>query len=128
MQYGEVRYYLRLRVHDEIRTLAMVSLYGPPDSRLLEISMDTVWSCQPGGDESLTLIDVQLIEAVVAMVPHPEPIAPREGLVDTRGRFCVVEKPGLEVAVLGGIEESMGDTDEMEETVMGGSEYSQVVA
>ena len=111
MEYAEVRYYMRLRVGDEIRTLAMISLYHPPDRALLELSSETMWSCTSGGDETLRLVEVKCIEAVVAMVPHPEPIIPREGLIDTRGRFCVVEKPGLEVAQLGGVEESIDDED-----------------
>lgn len=87
-------------------------MFGPPDPRLREISSDTMLSCRPGGDDSLRLVDVRSIEAVVAMVPHPEPIVPHDGLIDTRGRLCVVEKPGLEVAQLGGIEEAIENEDD----------------
>jgi len=44
----------------------------------------------------MKVIDVKTIRAVIAMVPHkpfPE---------DTRQRYFVVEKPGLDVAYLGG--------------------------
>ncbi len=111
VSYGEVRFYLHLRVHNEIRALALVSLYGPPDSTLLELSYGVMWSCVLQGDEGLQLVDVREIDSVVAMVPHPAQIIPCEGLVDVAGRLCVVEKPGLEVAQLGGVEEQVVDDD-----------------
>ena len=98
-------------MREEIRNLALVSCHGPPNEELLELSHDTIWSCLPGGDSTLTLVDVHCIDSVVVMIPHPEPIVPQAGLVDVHGQFCVVEKPGLEVAILGGAEEPMGDGD-----------------
>jgi hypothetical protein len=64
----------------------MVSVYSPPDVKLLEDSHYTLWSCTYQGDSAVKVIDVKAIAAVIAMVPHqPFPDA-------TVGRFFVVEK------------------------------------
>jgi hypothetical protein len=73
----------------------MVSVYSAPHQHLFELSYSTLWSCTHGGDNSLMVIDVKSIEAVVAMVPHqPFPNSP--------GHFFLVEKPGLDIAFLSG--------------------------
>lgn len=56
------------------------------------------------GDKSLMVIDVKSILSVVAMVPH-QPFPGRE-------HFFVVEKPGLCVALLGGVLEDVRDDDD----------------
>ncbi|PIL32824.1 hypothetical protein GSI_04941 [Ganoderma sinense ZZ0214-1] len=111
VQYAEVQYYMRLRIGEEIRALALVSYYSAPDQTLLDLSHGTIWSCTAGGDTDLGIVDVRKIESVVAMIPHPRPIVPRPGDLDLSGRYCVVEKPGLEVAYLGGIEEDVEEGD-----------------
>jgi hypothetical protein len=52
------------------------------------------------------VIDVKSILSVVAMVPH-RPHLPFPG--DTSERYFVVEKPGLDVASLGGVAEDVPD-------------------
>ena len=76
------------------RTLALVSLYSLPDANLLESSCQTVWSCQYQGPGAYTVVDVKLIISVVAMIPRGE-------------SFFMVEKIGLDVAEMGGVEEEM---------------------
>jgi hypothetical protein len=69
------------------------------------MSYNTLMSCTYRGDESLIVVDAKAIIAVVAMVPHspfPE---------DTTDRYFVVEKPGLDVAYLGGNVENVPDED-----------------
>ena len=51
----------------------------------------------------LQVIDVKSILGVVAMVPH-FPFS-----ADTSERYFVVEKPGLDVASLGGVAEDVPD-------------------
>jgi hypothetical protein len=51
------------------------------------------------------VIDVKSIMSVVGMVPH----LPFPG--ETLTRYFVVEKPGLDVAVLGGVEEVVADEE-----------------
>jgi hypothetical protein len=54
--------------------------------------------------ESVKVIDVKHISAVVAMVPH-QPFQEEEG------RFFLVEKPGLDSNYIGGIDEQAMDVD-----------------
>ena len=51
------------------------------------------------------VVDVKHISSVIAMVPHK----PFDG--DSIQRYFVVEKPGLEVACLGGVEEQVPDSE-----------------
>jgi hypothetical protein len=86
-------------------TLAMVSCYSSPDQTLLEISYNTLRSCTYLGQSGLMVVDVKQISSVIAMVPHK----PFDG--DFVQRYFVVEKPGLEVACLGGVEEQVPDSE-----------------
>ncbi|KIM73760.1 hypothetical protein PILCRDRAFT_80789 [Piloderma croceum F 1598] len=92
LEFAEVRFYLCL---DEENTVALVSMYSPPDLALLEASHYTLWTCTYQGDAGLRVINAKAITAVVAMVPLPG----AENL-----RF-VVEKPGLDIAHMGGNDE-----------------------
>ncbi|KZT25538.1 hypothetical protein NEOLEDRAFT_1156215 [Neolentinus lepideus HHB14362 ss-1] len=110
--FAEVRYYFRLDISEtgETKTLAMISLYSKPDADLLEESSHTLWSCMPQGDAGLDVINVKDIVSVVATVPHSVSF-----LGDRfRGRVFVVEKPGLDIAVMGGVEEDMSGDNEDE--------------
>jgi hypothetical protein len=103
-QFGEVKFYFRVSVSNrEIETLALVSLYSPPDQDLLEASSQALWACQYLGDESLCVINVKTIISVVAIVPLPHSGQPK-------GMF-VVEKLGLDVAEMGGsLDEDLDET------------------
>ena len=101
LHFAEVRFYFRLNVDNKEKTLALVSVYSPPDAALLEMSSHTLWSCIYQDDVTLKVIDAKAIVSVVAMVPHQ----PFPG--DPVGRFFVVEKPGLDVAHMGGNDEQI---------------------
>lgn len=105
VQFAEVYYYFRIDIEQIEKTLALVSVYSPPHSELLTLSHHTLWSCTYYGDSSLRVIDVRSIVAVIAMVPH----RPFSG--DDTDRFFVVEKPGLDVASLGGSTERVPDEE-----------------
>jgi hypothetical protein len=69
------------------------------------MSSGTLLVCHYRGENSLVLVDAQVIKSVVAMVPFMEKSdggRPRRH----NGRFFVVEKPGLSLAELG-MEEGM---------------------
>jgi len=85
--------------------LALVSLFSKPDESLLSISVNTLWSCEYQGDNALQFIDVKTIQAIVAMIPHRVEILG----FPLSECFFLVEKPGLDVAVMACVEEDMPD-------------------
>ncbi len=102
---------MRDRDGDEERVYAMVDMYSDPDADLLELSSYTLWSCaaQPNG-VGLQIVEVTDITAVVGMVPHPPLDDPAFGHLS--GRVFVVEKVGLDVLMMGGVEEGIEDEPE----------------
>ena len=78
----------------------MISVYSEPHGELLKKSHGSFISCKYSGDDSLVVVDISCIQAVVAMVPHC--LRSAEGDDD---RFFLIEKPGLDVANLGGADE-----------------------
>ena len=101
-----MHYYFRSLIRETETALTLVSLYSPPDRHLFEFSYRTLLSCKNAGDACLQVIDIKFILSVVAMVPH----LPFPG--DTSERYFVVEKPGLDVASLGGVVEDVPDDSE----------------
>jgi hypothetical protein len=81
----------------------MVHLYSPPLDDLLQDSSNTIWSCVPLGLQGALVVDIYDIKSVVAMVPHPTRVQGD----DLGGRFFVVEKPGLELALMSGVQEDV---------------------
>jgi len=104
---AEVRFFIHISRDEGDMCLALVSLFSKPDEYLLDISANTLWSCEYRNDGALKFIDVKTIQSVVAMIPH-RPEIPGLPLSE---RFFLVEKPGLDVAIMAGIEE---DTPEDE--------------
>ena len=99
--------------------MAMASIYSAPDHFLREASYDTILSCTYLGNTSLRIVDIKSIESVIAMIPHCVRRALGIEQIMVQGlailmetadewnwenRFFVVEKPGLEIAFMGGIE------------------------
>jgi len=96
---AEVLYYFILDIHGYEKTLAMVSLYGPPDPDLLAVSYGTYWSSKYQGNAALHVIDYDKIQSVVAMVPIGE-------------SYFLVEKMGMELAQICGHEDGMAGENE----------------
>ena len=88
--------------------LALVSLFSKPDEHLKTLSVNTLWSCEYQGNDTLKFIDVMTIQAVIAMVPHKPKIP---GLPPSEC-FFLVEKPGLDVARIARVEEGMEGDEE----------------
>ena len=105
---AEVHFFIHLTHEGHDLALALVSLYSTPHPKLLEVSHNTLWSCEYQGNASLKFINVKSIQSVVAMIPHKPVIEGQEA----GERFFLVEKPGFDVAVIGGMDEEMsGDGD-----------------
>jgi hypothetical protein len=90
LHFGEVQFFFQALIHDQTRTLALVSTYSPPDLALLEESHKTIWAATYQGAAGLEVIDVKNIRSVIAMCPLPS----------RNTHFFVAEKLGLEVTAL----------------------------
>jgi hypothetical protein len=99
-EFAEVQYYFQMVVNDEEKALALVSIYSPPDRDILKESYNTLWVCTYRGDQALKVVDVKSIMAVISLPPLP-------GGLD--GTFFLTEKPGLDVAHMGGRDEVLTD-------------------
>lgn len=100
---AEVYFFIHLCRQSGDLALALVSLYSRPDPTLLRVSVNTLWSCKYQGDSALRFIDVKCFQAVVVMIPHKPVIEGQEA----SERFFLVERPGLDVAMMSGTEEAM---------------------
>jgi hypothetical protein len=100
---GEVYFFIHLSLESDDIALALVSLYSRPDQTLLDVSVNMLWSCKYQGDLALRFINVKCIQAVIAMIPHVPVIEGQEA----HKHFFLVEKPGLDVAMMVGTEEAM---------------------
>lgn len=79
----------------------MISLYGRPDRALFNQSSRALWACEYLGSENLCVVHAETLLSVVSM--HPLPALPGE----EEGRWFVVEKPGIDSAIMTGHEEDM---------------------
>ena len=94
-EFAEVQYYFQMIINNEVRSLALESVYSPPDQDILSESYNTLWACTYQGDKGLKVVDVKSITAVILILPLP-------GGPD--GTFFVLEKPGLDVTHMGGLD------------------------
>jgi len=92
---GEIQFFFCTKTGEEELPFALISLFTAPDATLLAQSHGTLWSCRYQGEAELRVIPAKSIISVVAMVPHKG------------DHFFLAEKPGLEVAWLGGVEEEL---------------------
>ncbi|KAI0732456.1 hypothetical protein BC629DRAFT_1302176 [Irpex lacteus] len=117
VDFAEVKYYFRLPLpgNPEGKAFAMVDLYSRPDEALLRESSNTLWSChKQAGNAGLCVVELAEVFSVVAMVPHPPLLDPTLG--NFTGRVFVVEKIGLDVMTMVGIEEEDIEPDEESES------------
>jgi hypothetical protein len=103
IEFAEVKFYFNVLIGGTQRTLALVCNYLQHDPLLFKNSFCTVWSMTSLGDEGLQIIDVKSILAVISVQPHDHHVEAG----DTR--FFVWEKSGLDIGVLGGVEEELID-------------------
>ena len=107
IDFAEVFFYFQfsITVNGERKneTYALVSRYSPPHAEILKKSHNTYWSCTHGKIEDMEIIPVKTILSAVSIIPH------NLFQDDSEQRYFVVERPGLEVAHMGGVEESILD-------------------
>ncbi len=83
-------------------------LFSNLDPTLLQLSVNTLWSCKYLGDSALKFINVKCIHAIVAMVPHALAIEEQP----VWEWFFLIEKPGFDVAVISGVEKDASGVEE----------------
>ncbi|KAG6824974.1 hypothetical protein H0H92_005267 [Tricholoma furcatifolium] len=108
LEFGEVHFYFRFQIEEEIRTLAMIDLYSRPNSDLLRQSSYTLWTCKRVSGDRMIVVDAKAIQSVVCMAPHSTETLGAEW----EDWVFLVEKPGLDIAELSGAVESGGREDE----------------
>jgi hypothetical protein len=91
---GKVKYFFRLEFSNTVHSLALVSVFSPPDQELLELSHHAVYICHGSGIDSLIVVDVKAITAVISMVPDFQVTAEGE-IVIPENRFLLVEQSFL---------------------------------
>ncbi|KAJ6514364.1 hypothetical protein C8R47DRAFT_1282332 [Mycena vitilis] len=98
VRYGEVQFFFQATIEKsrEQKTLALVSVYSEPDPDVLRESYEMVALCEYYGDDDLDVIEVDQIQAGVAMIPIGE-----------EGTYFVGEKLGLDIDALDGRQEDM---------------------
>jgi hypothetical protein len=89
----------------------MVSVYSDPDAELLQASYGAAWSCMYNGLSALKMVDVKCVQSVVAVIPFPHVCPPTNAAVSDMcaGPYYIVEKMGLEVRQLGGIDDILSE-------------------
>jgi len=108
---AEVEYFFRLRFSDTVYSLALVSVFSPPDQEVLKLSSHAVYICCHGGTDAFTIVDVKAITAVVSMVPDYQ-VTVNGDIIIPENTYSLVEAPFIRLAALGGIvEDDIDDID-----------------
>lgn len=112
-RFAEVLYYFQVEIHNTRHTLAMVCFFSAPDQGLLDKSLKTLIACKRGAPTELRAIDAHSICAVVSMPPLPlKTCEATLGTFNDDVWHYVVEKPGLDICQLDGVDEEVGNEGE----------------
>ncbi|KAF8874896.1 hypothetical protein BD779DRAFT_1450538, partial [Infundibulicybe gibba] len=110
-QFMDIQYFFRLSFGDTVHTLALASMFSPPNLQLLQASFQVVYECHHQGDQALVVFDAKEIQSVVAMVPSFQ-ISPDGQITRPETKYFMIEKPGLDIATALGIVEDGEDGDD----------------
>lgn len=90
-----------------MQTLALISLFTKSKPNLLQHSYGTLFVYAYQGNLSLAVVNVLQIITVVAMLPILETTQ-----IQSAQKLCyLIEKPGLNILHIGGIDKKLVDTD-----------------
>ena len=118
MHFTEVQYFFRLKIKasdDLERTVAMVSMFLPPDQALIKVSSGTLYVARYSGNEAHSVIDAKSITSVVAMPPLPlkQEELNMPGMDDKyENLFYVGELIGQDIMHYAGVDEHMEDDED----------------
>jgi hypothetical protein len=113
VQVADVEYFFQLRFGDVVHSLALLSMFSPPDQAILEESHHTVYLCHYaiGGAAALTVVDVKSIKSVVSMVPDYQVTAEGDIIIPDN-QYSLVDAPLLKLTSLCG---TLANDDENDE-------------
>jgi hypothetical protein len=100
--FGEVQFFFQLKINNREETVALISVFGNPDPRLLQESSGALIVCEYRGYNFFEIVPVKTISTCIAMIPFKNP---EDNL------FFVCNKMGLDVAFLGGAQELEKEDD-----------------
>ncbi|TFK82224.1 hypothetical protein K466DRAFT_578255 [Polyporus arcularius HHB13444] len=116
-RFAEVLYFFRLLLDGQLHTLAVVSVFSAPDPALVAHSHGALKACFYRGHAAIEAISVKSIVSVVAMIPMqatPQEAAEPGAAGKYINHYAVVEKPGLDIALIAGhVEDPRDDADGM---------------
>ena len=96
---AEVEYFFWLQFDDTVYSLALVSVFSPPDPDILELSNHAAYICRHGGTDTLIVVDVKAITAVVSMVPDYQ-VTANGDIITPENSFSLMEAPFIRVVAL----------------------------
>lgn len=107
---AEVEYFFQLRFGDDLYSLALVSVFSPPDQEILRLSSHAAYICHHGGTDALTVVDVKAISAVVSMVPDFQ-VTGNGDIIIPENTFSLVETSFIKLPAMCGVMEQEHDDD-----------------
>lgn len=81
--------------------LALVTMFSPLDQEVFVLSNNVAYICQHGGIDTLTVMDIKAIIAIVVMIPNYE-VTSKRSIIILDNRFALVEASFLQLAILYG--------------------------
>jgi hypothetical protein len=106
---ADVEYFFRLQFGEAIHSLALVTLFSPPDDDILRESHNAAYICHHSGVDGLTVVDVKSIIGVVSMVPDFQ-VTVEGDIIIPENRYFMVEAPFLKLGALCG---TLGQDDDI---------------
>jgi hypothetical protein len=113
---ADIEYFFRLWFGNVVHTLALVSMFTPPDMELLEASHHAVYICRYATRDSevatLKVVDVKSITTVVSMVPDYQVTAEGD-IIIPENQYSLVDAPLLKLVSLS---RTVGEDDDGNES------------
>ena len=107
---AEIHFFAQLQNEGQNHFVALASFYGPPDENLLKLSYGSYYSVLHYRDTAVQVFDIKSIKSVVTLAPDPRnPAYTQSG---ANNRYYLMEKPGLSVLAMMGIEQEEDETEE----------------
>jgi hypothetical protein len=88
-----------LRFGEELYSLALVTKFSAPDQEIFESSNHAAYICHRGGTDTLTVVDVKAITAVVSMVPDFQ-VTENGDIIIPHNTYSLVEMSFLKLTAL----------------------------